>query len=239
MGTYRASPGVASLVGIAENDAMTRALEPSEQRVLLDHISWGLYEDLLRAHGDRSVPRFTYDRGQLEIVSPSAEHEEIRDAVTLLVNVTAEVMGVQVKGFGSTTFRREDLESGFEPDACFYSANLDRIWGQAELDLRTDPPPDLVIEIDITRSSLDKLGLLAGIGVPEVWRYDGRRGWQVLVLEENRYVQGASRLLPGVTVEVISDCLERSRALRPLEWVRYVRDRTRRSGREISPSGTP
>src|SRR6185295_11005426 len=91
---------------------MTIDLIDSEQRIVLDNISWDLYERLLTAHRDRRVPRFTYDRGCLEIVSPSAEHERITERIALLVNLVAEVKGINVAGYGSTTFRREDLAKG-------------------------------------------------------------------------------------------------------------------------------
>jgi Uma2 family endonuclease len=92
---------------------MTTVVRAPEQRVLLDNITWDLYESLLAAHGDRSVPRFTYDRGQLEIMSPSAEHEQIKETVTLLVNMVAEETHLNLEGFGSTTFSREDMARGF------------------------------------------------------------------------------------------------------------------------------
>jgi Uma2 family endonuclease len=118
---------------------MATVLRVSEQRILLDNIPWDLYEGLLAAYRDRSVPRFTYDRGQLEIMSPSAEHEQLKETVTLLVNIVAEEMPINVEGFGSTTFRREDIARGFEPDACFYIDNLARVKGKSELDLTEQP----------------------------------------------------------------------------------------------------
>jgi Uma2 family endonuclease len=202
---------------------MTTALHTSEQRVLLDNIAWDLYEGLLMAHRDRSVPRFTYDRGQLEIMSPSAEHERVKETVTLLINIVAEETNTNVEGFGSTTFRREDIGRGFEPDACFYIENLTRVKGKTEIDLQTDPPPDLVIEIDITSSSLDKLAILAQVGVPEVWRYDGQR-LRILRLTDMAYVeQEESTALRGVTSLDVSRFLEESRTLARLAWLRRVR----------------
>ena len=109
---------------------MATVLSPPEQRVLLDNITWEVYKSLLAAHRDRSVPRFIYDRGQLEIMRPSAEHEQLKETVTLLVNVVAEEKGINAEGFGSTTFRRADLARGFEPDACFYIDNLRAREGQ-------------------------------------------------------------------------------------------------------------
>jgi hypothetical protein len=73
----------------------------------------------LATNGDRSVPRFTYDRGGLEIISPSVQHEELRHMVALSVEVITEEMNINVRGVGSTTFRREDLQRGFEPMRVF------------------------------------------------------------------------------------------------------------------------
>lgn len=178
---------------------MATILRAPDQRVLLDNITWELYERLLVANRDRSVPRFTYDRGQLEIMRPAAEHERIKETITLLVNVVAEEMGINAEGFGSTTFRHQDRTRGFESDACFYLANLARVKGKTEIDLQVDPPPDLVIEIDITSSSLDKLAIFASVDVSEVWRYDGSRV-RILRLEGAAYVEHEeSAVLPGVT----------------------------------------
>ena len=203
---------------------MTTPLRSAEQRIVLDNITWETYESLLLAHRDRSVPRFTYDKGQLEIVSPSAEHEQLKETVTLLVNVIAEEMRINVQGFGSTTFRCEDLNQGFEPDACFYIQNLGRVRGKAELDLRIDPPPDLVVEIDITSSSPDKFSIMAEVGVPEVWHYD-RSEWRILGLQRMDYTERPeSAVLPGLTTEVITRFVEESRTLEPLVWTRQMRE---------------
>jgi Uma2 family endonuclease len=202
---------------------MTTTLQFPEQRVVLDNISWELYESLLFAHRDRSAPRFTYDKGQLEIMSPSYEHERLKDKITLLVNIVAEKLGVNAQGAGSTTFRRVDLDRGFEPDACFYFENRHRIRGKKEIDLTIDPPPDLVIEIDITNPSLNKLSIMAEIRVPEVWHYS-KNNWRILKLEGMQFKQAPeSAALPGLTSEAISRLMEESNALEPLAWTRFVR----------------
>jgi Uma2 family endonuclease len=211
---------------------MATVLSPPEQRIVLDHIPWETYESILVAQRGRSVPRFTYDRGQLEIMSPSAEHERLKETVTLLINIVAEEMGINAEGFGSTTFRREDLARGFEPDACFYIASLGRVKGKTTLDLRLDPPPDLVIEIDITSPSLDKFSIFAQIGVPEVWRYDGS-AMQIFQLENDEYVKHTeSTALPSLTGEMIGRFLDASRILERLAWVRHVRAWAQRPQRE-------
>ena len=204
---------------------MTTSLHFPEQRVVLVNISWEIYESLLLAHRDRSVPRFTYDKGQLEIVSPSAEHEQLKDKIALFVNIVAEEMDINLEGFGSTTFCRQDIERGFEPDACFYIENLARVRGKEDLDLRFDPPPDLAIEIDITSSSLNKFSIMAEVGIPEVWRYHAKRGWSLLRLQQDQYVeQEESVALPGLTAQGIAQLIEESRTLEPLAWTRRVRE---------------
>jgi Uma2 family endonuclease len=110
---------------------ITATLHTPEHRVVLHNISWDLYESLLLAHRDCRAPRFAYDRGELEIVSPSFEHEQLVETVTLLVNIVAEELGVNVGGCGSTTFRLKPRQRGFEPDACFYIENLGRVRGKS------------------------------------------------------------------------------------------------------------
>ena len=203
---------------------MATVLSPPEQRVLLDNITWEMYESLLGAHRERSVPRFTYDRGQLEIMSPSIEHEELKDTVALFINTLAEEMRINTRSFGSATFRRADLQRGFEPDGCFYVQSATRIQGRTELDLVVDPPPDLVIEIDLTSLSLPKFPIFAQLGVPEVWRADGRQ-IHIFCLAGGQYVEHAvSSILPGITAEVITRFVRESHTLDRLTWLRHVRE---------------
>jgi Uma2 family endonuclease len=202
---------------------MATVVSLPEQRIVLDNITWDVYEQLLATHRDCSVPRFTYDRGRLEIMSPSAEHEELKHMVALFVEVIAEEMHINVRGLGSTTFRREDLQRGFEPDACFYVQSATRIRGKTELDLTIDPPPDVVTEVDLTNPSLPKFSIFAQLGVPEVWRYDGRR-WQIFQLVDEEYVtQVQSTAFPGLTAEVMTVLLGESRSPERLVWLRRVR----------------
>lgn len=134
---------------------------PADQRVVLHGTSWETYERLLADHENHSAPRFTYDRGELEIMSPSPEHEKLNRRLSQLVMALTEEMEIEAEDFGSTTFRREDLERGFEPDSCFYIQNEERVRGKDRIDLAVDPRPDLVIGIDITSPSINKLPIYA------------------------------------------------------------------------------
>jgi Uma2 family endonuclease len=202
---------------------MTTVLSASEQKIILHNVRWETYISLLADHLDRSAPRFTYDRGELEIMSPSSQHEKYNRAISLFVEVLAEEWNIDVENFGSTTFTREDLERGFEPDSCFYIQSEPLVAGKTRIDLSLDPPPDLVIEIDITSPSIDKLPIFARLGVPEVWRYDGNRAL-ILRLESDGYTErDESAVLPRVTAALLTEFLEDSKTIKRTVWLRKLR----------------
>ena len=121
---------------------------PGEQRFLLQAIDWGTYETFLRALGDRSGVRLTYDRGNLELMSPPPPHEIYKTLLGRLVAMLMEELDIPVKRCGSTTFRSQDLDRGLEPDECFYLRSAPRVRDWARIDLSIDPPPDLAIEVE-------------------------------------------------------------------------------------------
>jgi len=201
-----------------------QATSVPEQRIVLHGVSWETYESLMADFSDSSVPHFTYDRGTLEIMSPSQKHEELnRNFASLVEMITIEV-GIEHRNLGSTTFKREDLEKGFEPDSCFYFQSVERIEGKKELDLTIDPPPDLVVEIDIYNDSLDKFPLYAQFGVPEIWRYDGQ-AIKIFQLVGGEYQErDISIALPLLSGAALSALIEASTSKKRLEWLREVRD---------------
>jgi Uma2 family endonuclease len=203
---------------------MATVVSSPEQKVILNNVSWETYEHLLADHLDRSAPRFTYDHGVLEIMSPSTEHEKDNRTIALLVEILAEAYGIDVENVGSMTFKRKDLKRGFEPDSCFYIQSAERVRGKNNIDITTDPPPDLVIEIDITSPSLDKFPLYAQVGVTEIWRYDGKR-LMIFRLEAGQYIeQDDSIALPRLTSADLSRFIEQSKTLKRTEWLRNIRD---------------
>jgi Uma2 family endonuclease len=145
----------------------------SGQSLRLSNIDWPTYSALLRIFAEQPGVRLTYDRGELEIMSPLLEHDDDSDFLGDMVFVLTEELGLPLKRGGSTTLRRRRRRRGIEADRCFWIANAARMAGRRRLNLRTDPPPDLAIEVDVTHSSLDRLGIYAALGVPEVWRLEG------------------------------------------------------------------
>lgn len=202
---------------------MVTVLSPPEQRVTLHNVSWETYVRLLADLHDSSAPRMTYDRGTLEIMSPSSEHERYNRTAAQIVEELAVEMDVNIDSLGSTTFRREDIDRGFEPDSCFYIRNVAHVRGKKRIDLSTDPPPDLVIEIDITSPSLDKFPIFAQVGVPEVWRFDGNK-LTIYELAGGDYLErDASVAFPAVTAADITGFIKESETMARPEWVRKLR----------------
>lgn len=148
---------------------------PEGALLRLQNVGWDEYEHLLSQMNALPGRRVTYDSGRLIIMSPSHEHEFYKVCISGLARVLADELDMVVEGAGATTLKSRLLAKGVEPDECFYVRNAAHIIGKLTLDLRTDPPPDVVVEIDTTNDSLDKFHVYAALGVPEIWRYDGER----------------------------------------------------------------
>src|SRR5947209_3328710 len=133
----------------------------------LSGVDWRTYSRLLRLFAERPGLRLTYDHGELEIMSPLLEHDDAGRFLGVLVYVLTDELGLPLKHGGSTTLRRRLRQRGIEADECFWIANASRMAGRRRLDLRTDPPPDLAIEVDVSHSSLDRPGVSPPLGVPE------------------------------------------------------------------------
>jgi Uma2 family endonuclease len=211
------------------------AVHPSPgQYVVLSDIDWRTYSRLLRTFAERPGIRLTYDHGNLEIMAPLLKHDNDGWILGALVFALTDELGLPVMPGGSTTLRRRLKQRGIEADACFWIANVPRMAGRRQLDLRTDPPPDLAIEIDVTHSSLDRLGIYAALGVPEVWRLVGDTlTFHVLGLDGSYIESHASRSFPLVTPADLLNFLRQVRQIGDVNAVlRQFRDwvRQRRAG---------
>lgn len=181
------------------------------QRVLLKNISWNEFEQILDELGSRAS-RLAYYKGILEIMVPRAEHEDGKILISNLVEILLEELNIEFRNLGSTTFKRKDMGSGVEPDACFYIQHEALIRGKSKIDANVDPPPDLAIEIDITNASEIKKSSYEALGVPELWIYDGR-SLQIYILQNQQYVAtNQSQIFPNLPiVEVIPQYVAQSK----------------------------
>jgi Uma2 family endonuclease len=133
----------------------------------------------------------------MEFMSPSSRHERNKKLLARLLEALTEEMEIDVAGFGSTTFRRESLQQGLEPDDCFWIQNEPAVRGQQDIDLEVHPPPDLVLEIEVSRGTLDRMAIYAAMRFPEVWCWDGQSLRVFLLRFKGTYRRSqSSRALP-------------------------------------------
>ncbi len=202
---------------------------PPDEIIHLSGISWQTYETLLSEISDRRL-RLTYNRGNLEIMAPSPEHERFKKLAGRFVETIAEELDIRIEPLGSTTLKRPQL-SGAEPDECFYIYNIDAVRGKKRLDLTKDPAPDLVVEIDVTSSSQNRLQVYGDLGVAEVWIYNGE-SLTIKQLQNNDYVTSqTSQFFPNLAIAEISQFLQQAETIDYLalvkEFRRWVRSQLR------------
>jgi Uma2 family endonuclease len=159
-----------------------------ETSTRLRKATWQEYVDL-RDSAEFFRTRMTYDRGDLELMSPSKLHERVGYLIGRCIDVFTMKRNIAIQSCRTTTFRRKELLRGLEPDNCYYIQNEAVVRSRDEVDLRIDPPPDLVIEVDITSWELDRLAIYAALGVPEVWLWQNDR-LQILALNRRaKYIE--------------------------------------------------
>lgn len=186
----------------------TVARPPSPQQLVspvMSGVSWETYERLRRELDDAgSRIQITYDRGRMVLMSPTPRHDKWKKLIAQLIEALAAEWGLHISAYGSTTWKRQDLSRGLEADECYYIQRAEAMRGKVEIDLGTDPPPDLALEIEVTHVSLNKPAVYAALGVPELWRYDGER-LEVLHLQPNgSYVAARTSIaFPGFNASVL------------------------------------
>ena len=206
---------------VVPSTPMTEPVFTGEQHIIFRHSSWATYQRLLdERQGTR--PRLTYDQGMLEIMTISLQHEKLVRLFEALINALALAFNIDLESTGEATHQRADLGRGFEPDGSYYITHLAEVRGKERLDLSVDPPPDLVVEIDLTSSSLDKQPLMAALGIKELWRYQSDQVTVLRLAQGNYQVADESGYFPGVTGERLSAWIAAGqRSPRPA-WLRQI-----------------
>jgi Uma2 family endonuclease len=141
---------------------------------VLHNIEWAGYKAIADVLGESHV-RLTYSEGNLELMTLSFGHERYSILLGRFIGVLTELLDMPCASGGMTTLRREDLQRAIEPDQCYYLKNEPAVRNKLKIDLQVDPPPDLAIEVDISRSSLGRMNMYSSLGIPEVWRFDGSK----------------------------------------------------------------
>jgi len=206
------------------------AILPREQFFVLHDVSWDEYIAIGRLLADRPGLRITYDRGTLEFMSTSPKHERYKRWLGRFVETIAEELEKPIMPGGSMTFQREELERGFEPDDCFWIANEIAVRDKLTWEPDKDPPPDVGLEIEVSRSAIGRMNIFAAFRIPEIWRYDGQE-LRIYLLQSDGTYQLSERSLafPSIPVKELvrffptvegTDYLSAVKAVRA--WVRSL-----------------
>ncbi len=203
-------------------------IEPGHQ-LMLEHVSWQQLENILTELEERPAARFSYSNGMLKIMVSLPEHEKAKEIISDMVKILLSERGINYDSLGSTTFKNEPMTQAIEPDACFYIQNQGAVIGKKRLDLTVEPPPDLVIEIDITsRTHFDNYQIL---GVPELWRYT-RGELQINVLQGGEYFQSdSSPTFPGIPIiELVNRYVQQSKVSGSSQAIQAFKNWLRENG---------
>ncbi len=186
-------PQVPTLMGLVDYIA------PGE-RLLLTGVRYSDYEDLTEWRDEHQRPvRLAFDSGRMEIMVVSNLHERFRKVLDILITGWIVETGGDYCPSGQLTHQRADLEKGFEPDECYYIQNWRKVSGFREIDFAKDPPPDLAIEVEVSRTVLDRLPIYAAFKIPEVWLCDGASIIILLLQPDGSYRESdASLALPTI-----------------------------------------
>jgi Uma2 family endonuclease len=184
---------------------------PDGATLVFHDVGWREYDELLQGLSERPHLRVSYNSGRLEIVSPLPEHEYFARLIGYLIHIVSEEFDIEIEDYGSTTWKREKLGKGAEADLCFYVASAKRLKDRIHIDLESDPPPDIVVELDTTNESSSKFPIYHALMVPEIWQYDGKR-MQFYELSGKRYKEVSdSRSIPGLKPAILASALDRSK----------------------------
>lgn len=182
----------------------------ARQRFVIWNLGWDAYEKIIEALNEQHV-RTTYDRGDLELMSPLPIHEASKVWFRDFLLALALEVSLSFKSMAQTTFRRRDLDRGLEPDDCYYFTSMGKVVDWNTLNLDRDPPPDLALEVDITCNCLDRMGVYAGLGVPEIWRFDGD-DWHIHLLgaDGTYWESPSSAAIPYLPIAEVMPLMQQS-----------------------------
>jgi Uma2 family endonuclease len=181
--------------------------------------NWQEYQRMLLQLGDRSLPRIKYRPGEILLMAPLPEHGRDVSLLADIAKVFLDRLEHRYDSFTPITMSLPEI-SGIEPDYCFYIENWRAVVGKKRIDWENDPPPDLVIEIDVT--SYSDINDYLVYKVPEVWLL---RNKQLLVykLQGESYVLGESSYFPNVR-EIVQQCLQIASEQTTSEAIRWLRN---------------
>ncbi|HEV3025790.1 MAG TPA: Uma2 family endonuclease [Pirellulales bacterium] len=210
----------------AEHVREQEQVEPrvAGEGIVLHDVPWALYEALRDVEANWHI-KMTYDDGVLELMSPLPKHESMKKRIGRLIEALTEEMQIPIGCFGSTTWKadRAEKQGGLEADECYYILNERFVRECEDIDLSVVPPPDLAVEAEVSRSAVSKEPIYARLGVPELWRCDGK-SLRTYRLHDGRYVEHEMSLnLSFLRVSDLMTFVEWRPGAGGTDWIREFR----------------
>jgi Uma2 family endonuclease len=195
-----------------------------DQCVVLWNVGWDGYSALLKLRGEHRDPRMIYLDGSLFLVSPSMRHENLKDRLGHFVTEVVTGLDIPCILAGSTTLRRRTKRGGVEGDQTFYLANFARIRGKKKINLRVDPPPDLIVQVVVTHEADEAVEVCRRFRVPEVWICDQNQ-LTILQLQPNGRYAAFERSLafPVLLAAEIHSWIIRDQDDTDTDWIKALR----------------
>ncbi|MDJ0702296.1 MAG: Uma2 family endonuclease [Leptolyngbyaceae cyanobacterium MO_188.B28] len=183
--------------------------------------SWRDYQTLAQQRGDTSIPRLKYRRGEILLMSPLPVHGRDANIIADIVKALLDHLDQDYEAFTPVTLELPE-EGGIEPDYCFYINNWEAAAGKQRINWQTDPPPDLVIEVDVT--SFTQVEDYLPYRIPEVWLLK-QQALHIYELQEGTYIaKSNSRYFPGMDVmDLTVRCFEAAYARNTGAAIRELR----------------
>lgn len=203
----------------------------TETRIVLEGVSWDTYERLLQDTGETRHQKFAYCDGCLEIMVPLEGHEEPTRMFDQFLAVIVDELELEFRNLGSLTMKNPEQQKGLEPDCCFYIQHEADVRGVEPLDFEIHPPPDLVIEVDNSHSSLNKFPIYSALKIPELWRLH-RNVLTIYQLnaQQSEYEQTTQSLaFPQLPICELTQFIEQAKKIGQRSAVREWAKRVRRS----------
>jgi Uma2 family endonuclease len=197
---------------LAESRSIAEVLN-GRNHLYVDGVSWEAYEALLEELEDQGRRlRHTYDRGRLEIMTRPSEHETPKELIGWMIGVLAEELELPIYVGGELTVQRKRVKRGIEPDQCYWIANEPLVRGKHRINFKKDPPPDLFVEVEVSRTIIDRLPVLGALRVAEVWRFSGKKVKVGLLQPDGQYRWGEhSSSFPGIAIGELARFLHMAR----------------------------
>jgi Uma2 family endonuclease len=217
---------MSAVLEITKKKTAKKSLDLTE-KVILHDVTWETYNRLVQDQMGKPQIRLSYDNGDLQIMVESVKHGKLAGILGEIVSEIGDLLELDFITAGSATFRKEEGKRGFEPDDSFYFQNADLIRRKDDIDLTIDPPPELIIEVDVTSPSLPRFPIFAEVGVAEIWRYDGTVVIFYRLQKNGKYEEvSESVCLPKVKSETVTLLVEASFDLSRREWLKMIREIT-------------